>query len=434
MLYWLGIDPAPAAGGLMLANAGGLDIKTLVESIQKGFEDFKSTNDQRLSKLEKGSATGDSDAKMAAIQKDLGALLSMKADLERLESKQNTAGLFGGQGAGGANPDDVAYKDAFVKQFMRKGNEGADLKALQAKAVSVGVPADGGLAVPDGMDREIDKLVRLVSPMRQLASVKPVGTSTYKKLVRRGGAGSGWVGETDDRPETSTAQLVQVEPSMGEIYAEPHVTQQALDDIWYDVEADVQEQIVEEFAVAEGAAFVTGNGTKKPKGFLAYSTAATADATRAFGTLQYIATGVAGDFAASNKGDIFFDVVASLSRKYRPGSVWTMGQTMLFEVMKIKDSTGNYLWLPSLQDSGLSLKLLGYDVVEMDEMPAKAANSLSIAFGNFKVGYTIVDRRGMTMLRDPFTRKPYVKFYTTKRVGGGVMNSEAIKLLKFATA
>lgn len=409
-----------------------METKELLESISKGFEDFKKANDERLSKVEKGQATGDMEAKLAAVQADLSKALDLKKDLERMEAKQNAIGLIGGGSQG--NPDKHAYKTAFFDRFVRKGEDSSDLKSLQAKAMSVGTSADGGYAVPEELDRSIEKLMRDVSPVRQVANVITVGTSDYKKLVNVNGIASGWVGETAARPATNTSQLAEVTPFMGELYANPQVTQQALDDLFFNVEAEVTDQLAEEFAVAEGAAFVSGNGTNKPKGFLAYTTAATADSARAFGTIEHIATGVAGDFAASNKGDVFYDVVAKLKAGYRAGSVWMTNKAMLFEVMKLKNSQGDYLWQSRITDNGLGLSLVGYSVAEAEDMPAKAANSLSIAFGNFKRGYTIVDRIGTRMLRDPYTNKPYVGFYTTKRVGGMVVNSEAIKVIKFAAA
>ena len=419
---------------LMLANAMlPLEIKTLVEGIQKGFDDFKKINDERVAKLEKGQATGDFEAKLAAVQGDLTKLLDLKKDIERIEAKSNLVGLVAGKGAD-ADPNKVAYKTAFFDRFVRKGEDSAEIKSLQAKAWSIGTPADGGYAVPEQIDRAIEKLVRDVSPVRSVANVVTVGTSDYKKLVNVNGIASGWVGETAARPATNTSQLAEVVPPMGELYANPQVTQQALDDMFFDVESELQAQLVEEFANAEGAAFVSGNGTNKPKGFLAYTTAATADSARAFGTLEHIATGVAGDFAASNKADVLFSTVGALKQGYRAGALWMMNKGILFEMLRIKDGQGNYLWQPSIQDSGLGIRLLGFGVVEAEDMPAKAANSLSIAFGNFRRGYTIVDRMGMRMLRDPYSNKPYVGFYTTKRVGGAVINSEAIKLVKFAAA
>ena len=409
-----------------------METKELLESISKGFEDFKKANDERLAKVEKGQSTADLEAKLAAVQGDLSKALDLKKDLERMEAKQNAIGLIGGGSQG--NPDKQAYKSAFFDRFVRKGEDSSELKSLQAKAMSVGTSADGGYAVPEELDRSIEKLMRDVSPVRQVANVITVGTSDYKKLVNVNGIASGWVGETAARPATNTSQLAEVTPFMGELYANPQVTQQALDDLFFNVEAEVTAQLAEEFAVAEGAAFVSGNGTNKPKGFLAYTTAATADSARAFGTIEHIATGVAGDFAASNKGDVFYDVVAKLKAGYRAGSVWMMNKAVLFEVMKLKDTTGQYLWQSRITDNGLGLSLVGFSVAEAEDMPAKAANSLSIAFGNFKRGYTIVDRIGTRMLRDPYTNKPYVGFYTTKRVGGMVVNSEAIKVVKFAAA
>lgn len=405
------------------------EIKDLVEGIQKSFNDFKQINDERLSKVEKGASAADFEAKLAKVQSDISAALDLKKEIERVEAKQNLHGLMG---TAEENQDKKAYKSAFVDGFLRKGQE-TGLKDLQVKAMSVGTPADGGYALPEQIDRMVEQLSRDMSAVRSVANVIQVGTSDYKKLVNVNGIASGWVGETAARPATNTSQLAEVAPPMGTLYANPQVTQDALDDLFYNVEADVAAQLAEEFGIAEGAAFVSGNGTNKPKGFLAYTTAATADATRAFGTIEHIATGVAGDFAASNKADVLYDVIGKLKAAYRGGSVWMMNKAVMFEILKLKDTTGQYLWQPSLQE-GFPIRLLGFGVVEAEDMPAKAANSLSIAFGNFKRGYTVVDRIGTRMLRDPYTNKPYVGFYTTKRVGGAVVNSEAIKVVKFAAA
>jgi len=382
------------------------EIKDLVEGIQKSFNDFKSINDERLSKVEKGASGADFEAKLAKVQADISTALDLKKEIERVEAKQNLQGLMGNSDE---NADKKAYKSAFIDGFLRKGNE-IGLKDLQAKAMSVGTPADGGFALPEQIDRLVEQLARDMSAVRSVANVIQVGTSDYKKLVNVNGIASGWVGETAARPATNTSQLAEVAPPMGTLYANPQVTQDALDDLFYNVESDVAAQLAEEFGIAEGAAFVSGNGTNKPKGFLAYTTAATADSARAFGTIEHVATGVAGDFAAANKADVLYDVIG-----------------------KLKDTTGQYLWQPSLQE-GFPIRLLGFGVVEAEDMPSKAANALAIAFGNFKRGYTIVDRFGTRMLRDPYTNKPYVGFYTTRRVGGAVVNSEAIKVVKFAAA
>lgn len=406
-----------------------MDTKDLIEQTARAFEEFKKANDARLDKIEKAGATGDLDAKLAKIEEDLSTALGLKAELARIEAKSNLQGLFSGD-----KPEKTAYKSAFFDRFVRKGEDSAELKDLMRKAWSIGTPADGGYALPEELDRTIEKMLRDVSPVRSVANVVQVGTSDYKKLVNVNGIASGWVGEAAARPATNTSQFAEVAPPMGEVYANPQVTQHSLDDMFFNVEQELQDQLMEEFAVAEGAAFVSGNGTNKPKGFLAYTTAATADSSRAFGTIEHVATGVAGDFAASNKADILFTLVSKLKHGYRAGSVWMMNKGLLFEILKFKDTSGQYLWQPSLQASGISLNLLGFPVVEAEDMPAKAADALAIAFGNFRRAYTVVDRMGIRMLRDPYSNKPYVGFYTTKRVGGAVVNSEAIKVAKFALA
>lgn len=429
-LALVGMQPMDLLPGLMLANAaGGLEMKQIVEAVQKSLEDFKKVNDERLGRLEKGGATGDFEAKLALVQADIAKALDLKKEIERVELKASRQGLMGKVDE--SNTDKLAYKEAFINRFVRKGEDSPELKGLMQKAWSIGTPADGGYAVPEELDRSIEKLLRDMSPMRSVCNVVRVGTSDYKKLVNVNGIASGWVGETASRPATNTSQLAEVAPPMGEVYANPQVTQQALDDVFFNAESELMTQLMEELAIAEGAAFTSGNGSNKPKGFLDYTTAATADSSRAFGTLEHVATGVSGDFAAANKADIFYTVAATLKKGYRANAIWMMGKAIMFEVLRIKDSTGQYLWQPSLQDSGIGIRLLGFNIEENEDMPVKAANSLSIAFADFRRGYTIVDRMGMRMLRDPYTNKPYVGFYTTKRVGGAVVNSQAIKLIKF---
>lgn len=419
---------------VMMATAPALlpEVKELVDGLQRAFTEFKSTNDARLNAIEKARSDSDFQAKLAKIEADISAALAIKKDLEQIELRMNRSDLGHGERKSGESADHAAYRAKFVNDFARKGISDG-LTALESKAWSVGTNADGGHALPKVIADEIEQLSRDLSPMRTLARVVQVGTSNYNRLVNKNGIASGWVGETAARTATNTSQFENVQPPMGEVYANPQITQQALDDLQFDVEGELMSQLAEELAIAEGAAFVSGDGTNKPKGFLAYTTAATADASRAFGTIEHIPTGVSADFAASNKADVLYDTVAKLKRAYRAGSVWTMGKSIMFEVMKFKDTTGQYLWQPALRD-GMFMNLLGFPVVEMEDMPVKAANSLSIGFGNFRRGYIIVDRVGMRTLRDPFTNKPYVGFYTTKRVGGAILNSECIKVVKFSVS
>jgi HK97 family phage major capsid protein len=220
---------------------------------------------------------------------------------------------------------------------------------------------------------------------------------------------------------------------MGELYANPAASQSMLDDAAFDVEAWLGEEIGREFGVAEGVAFVSGTGVNQPKGFLTYATAATADSARAFGTLQHVATGVSGAFAATAPEDALIDLVHALRPVYRQGAVFVMNSKTLARVRKMKDADGTFLWRPGLE-AGQPATLLGYPVIEAEAMPDIAASSLSIAFGNFASGYVIAERAETRILRDPYSRKPFVHFYATKRVGGAVSNSEAIKLLKFAVS
>ena len=229
---------------------------------------------------------------------------------------------------------------------------------------------------------------------------------------------------------TNTPTFSEIVPAAGELYANPAASQQMLDDAMFDVEAWLANEIATEFARAEGFAFVKGTGTNQPLGFISSPSAATADGVRPQGTLQFIGTGVSAGFPASNPQDKILDLVQSLRPPYRQGAVFVMNSATATAVRKFKTADGAYVWQPGLA-SGQPATLLGYPVIEAEDMPDIAANSLSIAFGNFKAGYTIAERNATTILRDPFTNKPYVHFYATKRVGGQVVNSEAIKLLKF---
>jgi HK97 family phage major capsid protein len=217
---------------------------------------------------------------------------------------------------------------------------------------------------------------------------------------------------------------------MGELYANPAASQAMLDDAMFDVESWLGAEIGREFARAEGVAFVTGNGINKPRGFLTVPTSAADDASRPFGTLQTVATGTAGGFAAVAPEDALIDLVHVLAAPYRQGASWVMNASTLARIRKMKDADGAFLWQPALA-ADQPATLLGYPVVEAAAMPDIAVDSLSIAFGNFRAGYLIAQRRETVVLRDPFSNKPFVHFYATKRVGGAVIDSRAIKLLKF---
>ncbi|MFN3232932.1 MAG: phage major capsid protein [Alphaproteobacteria bacterium] len=352
----------------------------------------------------------------------------LKSRLETVEARLDTKARFD---TSMIEPMEVLeHKHAF-DIFMRSGETGG-LADLELKALSVGTAAEGGYAVPEEIDREIERLLADISPIRTIAKVVEIGTSDYKKLVNVGGATTGWVGETAARTETDTPQFAEVVPPLGEIYANPAATQHMLDDAFFNVEEWLAGEIAEEIAEAEGAAFVSGNGINKPKGFLDYTTATTGDASRTFGTLQHLATGAAGAWPSSNPTDILIDLAHTLRPAYRQSAHWVMNTNTVAAIRKFKDADGNYIWREGDLTNGQPARLLGYPVVEAEDMPDIAADSLSVAFGDFSRGYLVTDRLGTRVLRDPFSNKPYVHFYTTKRVGGGVVNSEAIKLLKFS--
>jgi HK97 family phage major capsid protein len=243
-------------------------------------------------------------------------------------------------------------------------------------------------------------------------------------------ADAGWVGETGTRSDTDTPQVGKYEIPVHEMYAMPRATQKLLDDAAIDVEAWLAGKVADKLARTENAAFVTGNGVSKPRGFTAYTTAATADGSRTWGQLEHVLSGASGDFAAADPADKLFDVEAAMKPALLAGARWVTRRSVIAKVRKFKSTDDQYLWQPGLQ-AGAPASLIGYPITLAEDMPALAEDSLSMALGNFAEGYQIVDRLGVRVLRDPFTAKPYVRFYTTKRTGGAVVNFDAIKFLKF---
>ena len=361
-------------------------------------------------------------APAAAVRAELDALrLEVKQHLDQLSRRVVSAAPMAAAGrAGGA-------ATGFADGYLRKGIEAG----FETKRLSVGIAAEGGLAVPLEIDQRIETTLKLISPIRALADVVKVGSANYRKLVAAGGVASGWVGEAAGRPETATPVFSEVLAPMGELYANPAATQAMLDDALFDVEAWLAREIAIEFARAEGVAFVTGTGVAQPKGFLTYPVATTGDATRPFGTLQYVPSGAAGAFVGTNPQDRLVDMVHALRAPYRQGAVWVMNSNTISAVRKFKDTTGDFIWKPGLLE-GQASTLLGYPVIEVDAMPDIGANSLSIGFGQFRSAYVVAERGETAVLRDPYSNKPFVHFYATRRVGGALMNSEALKLMRFS--
>lgn len=355
------------------------------------------------------------DAALATLRSDVD---EVKGRLEKV-SRAAARPLLDGAGAG-AGPE----VKGFVDGYLRHGRE------TELKSMMTTVGAEGGFAVPREIDTIIARRMVEISPIRAVANVVRTGTSGFRRLISTGGTASGWVSETGARPETANPQLAEIVPPMGELYANPSATQAMLDDAAFDLEGWLANEIATEFARAEGAAFINGTGTNQPRGFLNATPSVAGDATRAFGSLQFIGSGNATGLGTAPEAKLI-DLVCQLKAPLRQGAVWVMNSTTLAAVRKLKTTDGAFLWQPGLVE-GQPDRLLGYPVIEVEDMPDVAANQFPIAFGNFKAGYLIAERRQTSILRDPYTNKPYVQFYATRRVGGQVMDSDAIKLLRIA--
>lgn len=394
-------------------SAGG-DVGAAFDEFMRAFEEFKETNDRRLDEIERRSAedvvTSD---KLARIDRAL----------DHLAVKSQRSPIGGGVTSGAA----LQHKQAF-EGYVRKGEAGA-LRSLEGKALQVGSDPDGGYLVPDETETTINRALKDISPIRAIAGVRQVSGSVYKRPYAVTGFDTGWVGETAARGQTATPTLSELTFPTMELYAMPAATASLLDDSAVNIDEWLADEVRVAFAEQEGTAFVTGDGVNKPKGFLTYPTVANASWT--WGNVGTISTGVAGAFPATDAGDVLIDLVYAVKAGYRANAHFVMNRSTQAQVRKLKDGDGTYLWQPA-SEPGQSPTLMGFPVAEAEDMPDIGASSLSIAFGDFRRGYLIVDRVGIRVLRDPYSSKPYVLFYTTKRVGGGVQDFDAIKLLKFA--
>jgi HK97 family phage major capsid protein len=394
-----------------------VDPKNAVEQFNKSLADFRAENDKALAEMKANGRTSAETAekvdRLNAVVTDLQAQVN---EAQKMVQRKAT---------GGSDAETDPRKAEHRKQFANylRGARGAEAALIQA-AVSVGSDPAGGYAVPETLDLNIERYERDNTPMRDVCNVMTLSNENYIKLVSQGGAGSGWVGEQESRTETSTPTLAELRPYFGEIYAEPKTTQRALDDMAIDVEGWLSEEVGIEFSEKENDAFTRGDGVKKPKGILAYTLSTDVDGTRAFGSIQKVITGSAGAFVA----DKLIDLVHALKRGYRANAQFMMSNLSLAAVRKLKDGQGNYLWQPDFSGGG-SGTLLGYGITENDDMPDPAADANAAIFGDFRRAYCICDIRGVRVLRDELTSRPYVKFYTTKRLGGMLVQDRALKVL-----
>ena len=426
-----------------------MDIEQVTEELGKAFEQFKDTNDKRLKQLEKGGqVASDVTEKLEKIEQRMDWLQDQASELEK---RRKTADI--GNGDNEVDELNRRHLELFQRR-IRTRNQDPEIRAelqkveqeLQKRDVLIATDAAGGSAVPEIIGQQIEQYLLEASPIRQVATVRQVGTSDYKELVDVRGKSFGWVGESGTRNKTDTPQLEECVPTMGTIYAYPQASEESLDDIFFDVGSWLVSSTVDAFAVGEGEAFTDGDGSNKPTGFLNGTPSAIVDdfdgsPTRAYPELQYVPTGVADGFGTLSTGspenypgDSLLDAVYALKAGHRANAMWAMNKRTLAVVRKFRDADGNYLWAPGLA-AGQPSTLMGYGVMEWEAMPDIAANAFPVAIGDWRRGYLIADRVGLRITEDNNITTPgFVKWYVRRRLGGKVLNNQAIKLIKCATS
>ena len=427
------------------------EVKELFNALNKAFSEFKTSNDERLKEIE---ANGKADPLLEEkVDKANDAITNLETAfqdakkeaqdrIDKVELDFQQQGLH----AGGSKKDiqdeakeffnsmgvkdvDVkgygAYKQAF-NSYLRRGERA--LSTDIRNALSVGSDPDGGQWVPAATTNKIIKKLFDTSPMRQVASIVTIGTDRLEipKDLEEGTSG-GWVGETATRAATATPEVGLQEIPVHEQYAMPKATQKVIDDAQFPIESWLSGKIADKLVNTENAAFVTGDGVGKPRGFTDYSSVTAEDSARPWGKLQHVLSGGSG--VIPDTPDELIALTSKLKSQYRRNASWVMNRFTRASIRKLNDSNNQYYLIPDLSTGGAAT-LLGYPIVEFDDMADAANAAIVAAFGDFKTGYQIVDRAGIRVLRDPFTNKPYILYYTTKRVGGDVTNFDAIKLLR----
>jgi HK97 family phage major capsid protein len=445
----------------------GIDaVKRFQDELQKMLVEERKQNDENLNALKKGmtdvvrveqmkkleDAIAEGERKLeslvAAVNRSArGSSAGVSADDRKtIETFFATKHALAGRPMAhlpAVSDDDVqAYKDyaRVWTKFVRMGGTDLDVMRLsdeERKTMTVGSDPQGGYLVPASMDGRVVTRVFDTSPMRQYASAITIGSETYEyslDLIR--GTSGGWVGELSSRAVTATPTLGKGLIQVHEQYANPDISQKMLEDGVVNVEAWLGDKIAEIFAHTENLAFVSGNGIVKPRGFLDYAAAAvtTEDASRAWGTLQYVATGVSANFAATDPVYSLIDLATKPKTKYLGNAQYFMNRFTQGAVRKLKDTAGHYIWTLGDATRGVPSTLLGFPVAILEDLPSIGANSFSIVFGDMAQAYLIVDRLGISILRDPYSSKPKVQFYTRKRTGGDVIDFDALKFLKFGTS
>ncbi|EBW1603903.1 phage major capsid protein, partial [Salmonella enterica subsp. enterica serovar Kottbus] len=398
--------------------------------LNAAFETFKAEHTKSLKdqdvvqsdKVEKiNSAIGEYQGKLDNITANMQKAIDDVND--KLAQLAANAGAASNKTYGDMPASTPEYIAAF-KANMRHGENHEIAGKRVAAALTKSTDGEGGYLAPVEWDRTITDRLKIISEMRKHSRVISISTAGFKKLFTDGSFGSGWVGETAARPQTTTPTFGALEWSVGEIYANPAASQQMLDDAAIDLEQWIKDEVEAEFAKQEGIAFLSGNGTNKPHGILTYVTGEANAARHPYGAIEALNSGAAAAFTS----DGIIDLMYALPAAFASNAKFYTNRTSLAGIRKLKDGQGNYLWQPSYV-AGQPQTINGSPVVDLPGMPAAAAGAIAALYGDMEKTYLIVDRVGISVLRDPYTNKPFVHFYTTKRVGGGVVNPEPMKAL-----
>ena len=402
------------------AAASSAETRAAMHEVMAAFEAFRASNDDRLNAIERKGADPLLEEKVDRIET---ALCAAERRMERAFSDSRRPSLGSAAIVAPVADERKAAFDGYLRTGVAAG--------LELKGLSEGVNTAGGYVVTNDLERLIDRRLAQSSPMREIATVRTIGSGVFAKPVSTAGVTASWAAETAARTETTAPTLDLLSFPAADLYAAPAATQALLDDSQVNLDQWLADEVNDAFAGQETSAFVAGDGSGKPKGFLSYTQVA--DASQAWGQIGYVATGVSGAFPASNPADKLLDLIYAPRAVFRPNGRFVMNRRTLAAVRKFKDVNGDYILQPGTQP-GQTPSIFGYPVTEIETMPDIGAASTPIAFGDFRAGYLIVDRAGVRVLRDPYSAKPYVLFYTLKRVGGGVQNFDAIKLLKMSAS
>ncbi|MTH96649.1 phage major capsid protein [Roseibium sp. RKSG952] len=404
---------APAKARGIMAVRAEADATTILATLQNDWQAFQAAQAEKDKEI---NARFDDVVTTEKIDRINASIGELQAAIDA-SNAQLAAMEMGGSGSR-STPVDAEYTNAFSAHF-----KGGDVQA----SLNKGSDTDGGYLAPVEWDRTITNKLIEVSPMRGICSVMRVSGTTFKKLYNMRGTNSGWVGETANRTQTANAQFEEGAFPFGEIYAMPAATQTILDDAEINLESWLAGEVETEFAFQEGGAFIAGDGDNKPFGLLTYADGAANAGRHPLGAIPVKGFASATDVTS----DELIDMIYAVPSSYTMGARFIMNRTSQGKIRKLKDGDGNYLWQPSAQ-AGQPASLHGYPVTEIPGMPDMTTGAMPIAFGNFQRSYLILDRAGVRVLRDPYTLKPYVLFYTTKRVGGGLLDPQGLVIAKQA--